>query len=324
MLHPINDPNSMQAFDMNNLATQQPRMINAQVQSAAPTVMTQGDRDKIYQWIVELTSPDTRENALQELSKKREVVPDLAPMLWHSFGTVAALLQEIVNIYPAINPPHLTAHQSNRVCNALALLQCVASHPETRSAFLQANIPLFLYPFLHTVSKTRPFEYLRLTSLGVIGALVKTDEQEVINFLLTTEIIPPCLRIMESGSELSKTVATFILQKILLDETGLSYVCHTYERFSHVAMILGKMVQHLAKEPSARLLKHVVRCYLRLSDNPRAREALRQCLPDQLKDNTFANCLKDDNSTKRWLMQLQQNLETPCVPDPRGIPLLQQ
>ncbi len=29
------------------------------------------------------------------------------------------------------------------------------------------------------------------------------------------------------------------------------------------------MVLQLAKEPSARLLKHVVRCYLRLSDNPR-------------------------------------------------------
>lgn len=40
-----------------------------------------------------------------------------------------------------------------------------------RSAFLAAHIPLFLYPFLHTVSKTRPFEYLRLTSLGVIGNL---------------------------------------------------------------------------------------------------------------------------------------------------------
>lgn len=188
------------------------------------TSMQSVDREKIYQWIMELSSPESRENALLELSKKREVVPDLAPMLWNSFGTIAALLQEIINIYPAINPPTLTAHQSNRVCNALALLQCVASHPETRSAFLQANIPLFLYPFLHTVSKTRPFEYLRLTSLGVIGALVKTDEQEVINFLLTTEIIPLCLRIMESGSELSKTVATFILQKILLDETGLSYL----------------------------------------------------------------------------------------------------
>lgn len=44
-----------------------------------------------------------------------------------------------------------------------------------------------------------------------LGALVKTDEQEVINFLLTTEIIPLCLRIMESGSELSKTVCAFNL-----------------------------------------------------------------------------------------------------------------
>ncbi|KAJ8247070.1 hypothetical protein GJAV_G00258420 [Gymnothorax javanicus] len=289
--------------------------------AAVSTALAQVDREKIYQWINELSSPETRENALLELSKKRESVPDLAPMLWHSCGTIAALLQEIVNIYPSINPPTLTAHQSNRVCNALALLQCVASHPETRSAFLAAHIPLFLYPFLHTVSKTRPFEYLRLTSLGVIGALVKTDEQEVINFLLTTEIIPLCLRIMESGSELSKTVATFILQKILLDDTGLAYICQTYERFSHVAMILGKMVLQLSKEPSARLLKHVVRCYLRLSDNPRAREALRQCLPDQLKDTTFAQVLKDDTTTKRWLAQLVKNLQEGQITDSRGIPL---
>ena len=115
---------------------------------------------------------------------------------------------------------------------------------------------------------------------------------------------------MEQGSELSKTVATFILQKILTDDTGLAYICHTYERFSHVAKVLGLMVLNLAKEPSSRLLKHVVRCYLRLSDNLRAKEALKSCLPDQLKDNTtFADCLKDDASTKKWLAQLIKNLE---------------
>jgi CCR4-NOT transcription complex subunit 9 len=57
----------------------------------------------------------------------------------------------------------------------------------------------------------------------------------------------------------------------------------------------------------------------------RAREALRQCLPDQLKDTTFSTCLKDDNSTKRWLAQLLKNLENPGVPGlpggPGGIPL---
>ncbi len=85
-----------------------------------------------------------------------------------------------------------------------------------------AHVPLFLYPFLNTVSKTRPFEYLRLTSLGVICALVNVDDTDVINFLLSTEIIPLCLRTMEMGSELSKTVATFIVQKILLDDVSVA------------------------------------------------------------------------------------------------------
>src|SRR5258708_3788733 len=51
-------------------------------------------------------------------------------------GIMAALLQEIVSVYPLLSPPALTAHASNRVCNALALLQCVASHSDTRQLFL--------------------------------------------------------------------------------------------------------------------------------------------------------------------------------------------
>lgn len=38
-----------------------------------------------------------------------------------------------------------------------------------------ANIPIFLYPFLNSTNKSKPFENLRVTSLGVIGALVKGD-----------------------------------------------------------------------------------------------------------------------------------------------------
>lgn len=209
----------------------------------------------------------------------------------------------------------------------------------------------------------------------------------MINFLLSTEIIPLCLRTMEMGSELSKTVATFIVQKILLDDVssgaggggmggqgrlrgrgvqggwaavtagagaggmggsalrtvgagsrallppgasapatpagaralaccgrlavlqpvrmpvalrgarhtlahpsppalhrhvphqpllpaprpqvGLNYICATAERFFAVGAVLGNMVVTLAEQPSPRLLKHIIRCYLRLSDNPR-------------------------------------------------------
>lgn len=76
-------------------------------------------------------------------SKKRETVPDLPLWLWYSFGSMASLLQEVISIYPAIMPPTLTAGQSNRVCNALALMQCVASHKETRSPFLQGIFQIF-------------------------------------------------------------------------------------------------------------------------------------------------------------------------------------
>lgn len=97
----------------------------------------------VFPLVRELTAaPARREAALLDLSKRREDFPELSGVLWHSYGTIAALLQEITGIYPALSPPALTAHASNRVCNALALLQCVASHPETRSLFLSgASVP---------------------------------------------------------------------------------------------------------------------------------------------------------------------------------------
>jgi len=272
-----------------------------------PAAPGQSGDKPLYELVVRLLDPKVRDDALFHLSKKREEFPDLAPILWHSVGTIACLLQEIVNVYPRLRmPSDLTAPASNRCCNALALLQCVASHSETRAHFLNAQIPLFLYPFLNTTHKHRPFEYLRLTSLGVIGALVKVDDSAVIKFLLQTEIIPLCLRIMESGSELSKTVATFIVQKILLDDQGLTYICATAERFYTVSSVFSNMVIALETEPSVRLLKHIVRCYLRLTDNSRARDALRDCLPQSLRQGSgvFDQVLEKEETTRTWLLKL--------------------
>jgi CCR4-NOT transcription complex subunit 9 len=64
-------------------------------------------------------------------------------------------------------------------------------------------------------------------------------------------------------------VATFILQKVLLDDAGLCYVCATAERFFATGHALAVVVVSLIDQPSMRLLKNIIRCYLRLSDNPR-------------------------------------------------------
>lgn len=112
--------------------------------------------------------------ALNLLSRKRETYPDLPVLLWHSVGTITLLLQEIIEIYSELSPPpNLKLTSSNRICLVVGLLQCLALHQQTRQEFLKAHIPLFLYPFLNTSTKSKIFENLRVTSLGVIGALVK-------------------------------------------------------------------------------------------------------------------------------------------------------
>jgi CCR4-NOT transcription complex subunit 9 len=112
--------------------------LNGGAETGSPG-MEQGNSEenrKVLQWVAELMDPARREGALMELSKKREQVPELALVIWHSFGVMTSLLQEIISVYPLLNPSQLTAAASNRVCNALALLQCVASHNETRGLFL--------------------------------------------------------------------------------------------------------------------------------------------------------------------------------------------
>ena len=100
---------------------------------------SQAQHEEVGALVKRLIEPHKRDIVLQQLSKKRETFPYLAPMLWHSVGTVAVLLQEIIAIYPALSPPTLDSAASSRVCNALALLQCVAGHPDTRKEFLKGT-----------------------------------------------------------------------------------------------------------------------------------------------------------------------------------------
>ena len=112
---------------------------------------------------------------------------------------------------------------------------------------------------------------------------------------------------MGAGSELSKTVATFIVQKILLDECGLNYICTTAERFYAVASVLSNIINQIEKKPTIRLLKHTIKCYARLSDNARAREALKQCIPKSIKNGHFIVIMQDDPTTVRWLTHLKNS-----------------
>ena len=84
--------------------------------------VSEQEKNDIIKHIDELKYAEKRDNALLELSRQREHFSELAPFIWHSVGTIAALLQEIVSVYPLLSPPLLDSKTSNKACNVLALL----------------------------------------------------------------------------------------------------------------------------------------------------------------------------------------------------------
>lgn len=56
------------------------------------TNFTEEEKESIIKHIDELKYAEKRDNALIELSRQREHFSELAPFIWHSVGTIAALL----------------------------------------------------------------------------------------------------------------------------------------------------------------------------------------------------------------------------------------
>lgn len=211
-----------------------------------------------------------RTEAVHQLSISREQIPDLAIMLWEMPATITSLLADILAIYPHMAatstastsaPPPISGPLASRVCSVLTLLQCVAGHDKTRLPFIQANIPMYLFPFLHSTNKSRECEYFKLTSLGVIGSLVKSEDPEIIKYLLQNEFVPLCLRILKFGQELSRLVAAFIVNRILSDQNGLQSVCGTHERLETVIKVLNIVLCDLATAYNPTLAKNVLESY---------------------------------------------------------------
>ena len=223
--------------------------------------------------IKSLNQVKEREEIIKALVIQRDKDNDLSILLWFTPGVVALLLQEVISIYPFISEFNLSHSKSEKVCHVLGLFQCIALDQRTRPNFLKSNMHLYVYPLINTLNKQRPYEHLRVTSLGVIGALVKGEEcTDVIKYLMKTELIVLCLRIMKKGFEMSRTVSVFIVLKILQDNLGLDYVCRTEERLIAVAGILKDMVDEVDNSKPdevihSKIVRQALRCFNRLSEN---------------------------------------------------------
>ena len=254
------------------------------------------DEELIIKWISEIKNESTRTKAIENLTKFREKNNNLSIYLWYSRGTIAILLQEIISTYQYLSSSKLSLERSNKICAVINLFDCIASQNKTRNEFLESQIPIFLYPFLNNTNKTKHYEYLKLTSLNVIGTLVKSNDPKIISFLINTQITPLLLKIMEKGSELSRTMACCIVYKVVQDDYGIKYICEKKERYNGIIQFMRVMMKN---KFSQRLIKYILKTFLRLSDNKDARYILKNEVLKDIKNESFVRCL--DDSSKNLL-----------------------
>ncbi|CAH2059787.1 unnamed protein product, partial [Thlaspi arvense] len=222
---------------------------------------------------------------------------------------------EVLGIYPYLSRPAFFSQQGvhRRVYNILLLFQCIADHPETRAGFLRAAMPQYFYPLMDIGYVGKPLESVRVAALGVIAHLLKEPVDEAsTRYLMKTGALQYCTKPIEIGSTESKTLAVFIMNKILSTEEGIKYCCVLPDRFFAIDGLLKKLLVYLSSmaKPSSSMLNLIVSCYVSLSQRSRARDGIRHSLPFMLFDGTFARLLAEDPITENYRMQLIQILNS--------------
>ena len=222
---------------------------------------------------------------------------------------MAVILQEIISIYQYLSTSKLTLEKANIIICAISLLKCIASNQETRHEFLESKFLIFLYPFINNTNKAKPYEYLKLSSLSIINALLTETDNEIISFLIDTEIIPKLLKIMEKGAELTRKIACCIISQIVQDDNGTKYICETKERYSAIITYMKKMLKNKCNQIT---INRILKTFLKLSENKDAKNILKNDILNEITDKNFINYLCDSskNLLNNLLIVLNENDET--------------
>ncbi|RZC73737.1 hypothetical protein C5167_049217 [Papaver somniferum] len=228
--------------------------------------------------ILELQDESSRETALRCLSRFlieiREENPrmynDAGHMLYYSFGTMSILLQEILAFLRKMVEGSLKYRSIKRIANVLTLIQ--------------ANRLFFKGPL-------EDFDNICAVALSVIGIMCQAREPKIIKWAVDNQISEACWSCTDTGNELTRVIGMHILEAILRNEYGMSYICSPMcdDLLTGLMKAWREMITILAKSQdySPRLVFHVLRCYMLLCVHDRGFSAVLSYLLDPMLDGTF-------------------------------------
>ncbi|PIA46060.1 hypothetical protein AQUCO_01600380v1 [Aquilegia coerulea] len=254
--------------------------------------------------ILQLQHHHLREDALHRLShyllERREEEPEdyvrTGYLLYNSCCTVTILLQEVLLFSLKLVDGNVDSRSYKRIANVLTLFQCIAANSETRNDFVR-SVPSYLIPLIELNPPLPMFENVRAVALSVIGILCQAREPQIIKWAIRSKMIEACRISIEVGSELCKVIGMHILETILLDRSGLSYICSPMRNNILIKLMgtLGRMVAVLAidQDISPRFLFHIISCYILLCNDERGLPVVMHNLPNDFISGSFYETIKE-------------------------------
>lgn len=110
-------------------------------------------------------------------------------------------------------------------------------------------------------------DQMLLTTWDTSPLLFFFGQREITIWIAPYLHLSPCLIIrLKIDVPLNVQVATFIIERILISDQGMKYCITFADRFYVITQVLSRMLDKLPEEPSHRLLKLIIHCFLRLSD----------------------------------------------------------
>ncbi|KAI3841605.1 hypothetical protein MKX03_015520 [Papaver bracteatum] len=270
--------------------------------------------------ILELQDESSRETALRCLSRFlieiREENPrmynDAGHMLYYSFGTMSILLQEILAFLRKMVKGSLKYRSIKRIANVLTLIQSIAANSATREKLIDSQVPIFLLPVIKFKSPLEDFDNLCAVALSVIGIMCQAREPKIIKWAVDNQISEACWSCTDTGNELTRVIGMHILEAILRNEYGMSYICSPMcdDLLTGMMKAWREMITILAKNQdySPRLVFHVLRCYMLLSVHDRGFSAVLSYLPDPMLDGTFIESAEKFPIIGRLLDELRMTI----------------
>lgn len=270
------------------------------------------DEDKIIsKYILELKNEETRNEAIKNLyfyySHHEESGKKISLYLWYSGGTIAVLLQELIQLYQyfsQFNSKKIGDETYNKTIYILCLFKCLASNSQTKKELIDSGILVFIFPFLSIVANSKCSYKIKISALGILYNLLDRFDIDIFNFLKDNGIILILIKLILYGKEIDKSIACHILCIIVSNITGLEYLCEVKERLKAATLSFKKI---LISDDGIKLKKIVLKILLNLTENNEAKKMIKKELSDIFKNGRFYQNL--DESLNIKAKQLEKILQ---------------